>query len=67
MKGYDCHFDHHPTNDPMMLDQIDEGLKLQFDDLERLGSAIGEMGIQVLFVFVFVFICLYLFVFVCIC
>jgi len=26
--------------------KIDEGLKLQCDDLDRLGSAIGEMGIQ---------------------
>ena len=33
--------DNHPTN------QIDEGLKLQCDDLDRLGSAVGELAIQV--------------------
>ena len=33
--------DNYPTN------QIDEGLKLQCDDLDRLGSAVGELAIQV--------------------
>ena len=38
-------------------DQIDEGLKLQCDDLDRLGSAIGEMGIQVsVFLYLSVFV-----------
>ena len=27
--------------------KIDEGLKLQCDDLDRLGSAVGELAIQV--------------------
>ena len=35
--------DNYPTN------QIDEGLKLQCDDLDRLGSAVGELAIQVFF------------------
>ena len=35
--------DNRPTN------QIDEGLKLQCDDLDRLGSAVGELAIQVFF------------------
>ena len=33
--------ENYPTN------QIDEGLKLQCDDLDRLGSAVGELAIQV--------------------
>ena len=33
--------DNYPTN------QIDEGLKLQCDYLDRLGSAVGELAIQV--------------------
>ena len=43
---------------PSNYDQIDEGLKLQCDDLDRLGSAIGEMGIQVsiLFLYLSVFV-----------
>ena len=41
--------DNHPTN------QIDEGLKLQCDDLDRLGSAVGELAIQVFLLFSSIF------------